>query len=217
MRLGLCSAASFIIAVILTSHQAAPAFAQAKITTTGRISRPATPPEVKPADEIAPQPVNRDEGKAESSRTDGIDLQAPTNEVGGLNLVCMGGGSANKPTVGNLNAWNSNGDFASATITGQRSQSFADQVRIQLDDDDPRLRMPRSMLPGIRGGKDGWFKLKNIEYGEGEITASIAVNVLNNPKLRLDRYTGAISISGKAGDYTGQCQKFDPDAVRKAF
>jgi len=73
------------------------------------------------------------------------------------------------------------------------------------------------MLPTIRGGDDGWLKLKNVEYGEGEITASVAVNAFNNPKLRLDRHTGTISISGKAGDFTGQCQKFDPQAIERAF
>ena len=73
------------------------------------------------------------------------------------------------------------------------------------------------MLPGIRGGEDGWFKLKNVEFGDGEITASIAINIINNPKLRLDRYTGGISISGKAGDFSGQCQRFEPEEVKKAF
>jgi len=136
---------------------------------------------------------------------------------GELNLVCAGGGTANKVTSGSVQAWDSNGNYGNATVSGQRSQGFADQVRLRLDDNDPRIRMPRTMLPTIRGGDDGWLKLKNVEYGEGEITASVAVNAFNNPKLRLDRHTGTISISGKAGDFTGQCQKFDPQAIERAF
>lgn len=142
---------------------------------------------------------------------------AAVAQDGELNLVCAGGGSANKVTSGSVQAWDSNGNYGNATVLGQRSQGFADQVRLRLNDSDPRIRMPRTMLPPIRGGEDGWFKLKNVEYGEGEITASVAVNAFNNPKLRLDRYTGAISISGKAGDFTGQCQKFDPQATERAF
>ena len=138
-------------------------------------------------------------------------------QEGNLNLVCAGGGSANKVTSGSIHAWDSDGNSGNATVLGQRSQAFADQVRLRLYDDDPRIRMPRTMLPAIRGGEDGWFKLKNVEYGEGEITASIAVNAFNNPKLRLDRYTGAISISGKAGDFTGRCEKFDPESTERAF
>ena len=99
----------------------------------------------------------------------------------------------------------------------QEIPGFEDQVSLQLDGDEGRLRMPRTMLPPIHGGSDGWFKLKNIKYKSNEITASVAVNVLNNPKLRLDRYTGAISISGKAGDYSGQCKKFDPAETQRQF
>lgn len=134
-----------------------------------------------------------------------------------LNLICTGGGSANKVTSGSVNAWDNNGNYGSATITGHRSQGFSDQVSIRLTESDPRIRMPRTMLPAIRGGNDGWFKLKNVKFNGGEITASAAVNMINNPKIRIDRYTGAISISGKAGDFTGQCQAYDPAQTERAF
>lgn len=134
-----------------------------------------------------------------------------------LNLICTGGGSANKFTSGSINAWDNNGNYGSATVTGRRSQGFADQVSIRLTKSDPRIRMPRTMLPNIRGGDDGWFKLKDIKFNGGEITASAAVNIINNPKIRIDRYTGAISISGKAGDFTGQCQAYDPAQTERAF
>ena len=73
------------------------------------------------------------------------------------------------------------------------------------------------MFSGLRGGKDGWFKLKSIEYVPGEITGSISVNPLNNPKFRLDRYTGMLSISGKSGDFVAKCHKFDPRETERAF
>ena len=77
--------------------------------------------------------------------------------------------------------------------------------------------MPRSMLPSIHGGSDGRFKLKNIKISDGEITASVAVSLINSPKLRLDQYTGAISLSGKSGDFAGRCRKFDPAKTQRAF
>lgn len=136
---------------------------------------------------------------------------------GPLNLVCGGAGSANKPTSNQAFGSNNYGGTATATITGTRSVGFEDEVRLRIDGEIAELRMPRTMLPPLRGGKDGWFKLKNLKYTDGEITASVAVNPVNNPKLRLDRYTGAISISGKAGDYAGRCMKFDPANVERAF
>lgn len=134
-----------------------------------------------------------------------------------MELACMGGGAANKPTGTTLNAWNSNGEYASAQAYGSRSVGFQDQVNVSINGEQSRIRMPRSMLPSIRGGEDGWFKIKSIQVSDREITGSVAVNALNNPKLRIDRYTGNISLSGKAGDYTGHCERYDPATERRAF
>ena len=71
------------------------------------------------------------------------------------------------------------------------------------------------MLPPIRGGKEGWFKLKDVKVNDRQITASAAVNFMNNPKVHIDRMTGTISINGKAGSYTGACDRIADDAPAK--
>lgn len=142
---------------------------------------------------------------------------AQAQETGNrLNLICGGQGSANKPTTSNVFDWD-DGDSANATVNGTRSVGFGDEVALWIEGGEGRLRMPGAMLPALRGGDNGWFKLKSIVINDREITASIAVNPLNNPKMRLDRMTGSISLSGKAGDYTGGCQKFDPEATERKF
>lgn len=140
---------------------------------------------------------------------------APTQSAGPLNLTCGGGGSANKVAVANAYGWNSYGGSSQATVWGSRSQGFADQVDVRLFSGDDRIRMPRTMLPPIHGGSDGWFKLKNVKVTERAITASAGINFLNNPKIHIDRLTGTISINGRAGSYTGQCEAVDPNAQRK--
>jgi hypothetical protein len=40
-------------------------------------------------------------------------------------------------------------------------------------------------------------------------------SINHSGKVFIDRVTGTISISGKAGDYTGQCQAIDPNAAAK--
>jgi hypothetical protein len=97
----------------------------------------------------------------------------------------------------------------------QRHQGFADQVDVRLFSGDDRIRMPRTMLPPIHGGSDGWFKLKDVKVTDRAITASAAVNFINNPKVHIDRLTGTIAINGKAGSYSGQCEAVDPNAQRK--
>lgn len=145
-----------------------------------------------------------------------------------LDLMCLGGGVAVKPTVTNVQG-STNGSFSgsydfgrgnfngsydesySGTAFGTRDRQFADQVNLWIERDEGRIRMPRTMLPVLRGGENGWFRIRNIEIDAIEITGSISVNPINNPKLRIDRTTGMISISGKAGDYVGQCERYRPN------
>ena len=140
-----------------------------------------------------------------------------------LNLTCMGGGTANKVSVTNIYgttsgsgsvgttpySYNGSGE---ATAYGHRQQGFADQVDIRLFSGDDRIRMPRTMLPPIHGGSDGWFRLKDVVANARSVGAKVAVNFMNSPKLFIDRVTGTISISGKAGDFAGQCQAVRGDA-----
>ena len=143
-----------------------------------------------------------------------------------LMLTCGGGGTANKPS--NSTAWSS-GQFSGhagttdfggttsghTTITGKTQQGFADQIEVRLFSGDDRIRLPRTMLPALRGGKEGWFKLKNVKADARSIRASAAVNIINNPKVYVDHITGTISISGKAGDYSGQCEVINESAPAK--
>lgn len=149
-----------------------------------------------------------------------VTAQAP------LNITCFGGGTANKPTIATVN---SSGSFAanigttpvygnssgSSTVYGNRQQGFEDQVDVRLFSGDDRIRLPRTILPLIHGGADGWFKLKDVKADARSIRASAAINFMSNPKVYIDRVSGTISIHGKAGDYTGQCQAVAADAPPK--
>jgi len=139
-----------------------------------------------------------------------------------LNLTCGGAGVANKPTARTAytngyasgmigSAPVSGSGSATTTVYGLRQQGFEDQVDIRLFGGDDRIRLPRTLLPPLHGGNDGWFKLKNVVADARSIHASAAVNFMNNPKVYIDRVTGTISISGKAGDYSGQCQAVQAD------
>lgn len=137
-----------------------------------------------------------------------------------LHLTCVGAGTANKVTMRTVNSNGSVYGSVGATpysgygnsttnVYGQRQQGFEDQVDLRLFEGDDRIRLPRTMLPPLRGGKDGWFKLKDVVADARSIRASASVNFINSPKVHIDRVTGNISISGKAGDYSGQCQVID--------
>lgn len=143
-----------------------------------------------------------------------------------LNLTCGGAGTANKVTIttadssgafmGSVGTTPVSGTtYGSTTVTGHRQQGFEDQVDVRLFSGDDRIRLPRTMLPPLHGGSDGWFKLKDVKADARTIRAEVAVNFLNHPKVYIDRVTGTISISGKAGDYSGGCQVIDANAPAK--
>jgi hypothetical protein len=140
-----------------------------------------------------------------------------TAPEGRLDLVCLGRGSANKQTSSSVYMSDSWGNSASGNITGNRSVPFDDQVNLWINETEGRLRMPRTMLPLIRGGDDGWFKIKDIAITESEIRGSVAVNLINNPKLVIDRRTGIIRLSGKAGRYVGECERYTPGEMPQRF
>ena len=140
-----------------------------------------------------------------------------------LQLTCFGAGTANKATARTAysNAYvsgrvgttpYSGSGNATTTVYGMRQQGFEDQVDVRLFNGDDRIRLPRTMLPPIHGGNGGWFKLKNVVADARSIRAKAGVNFMNNPNVLIDRVTGTISISGRAGDYSGQCQAVDANA-----
>lgn len=153
-----------------------------------------------------------------------LALQATTQQP--LNLTCGGAGVANKMTsvtqYGSGSAYGQAGGqpfsvngSGSSTISGTRQQGFADQVDVRLFSGDDRIRLPRTMLPPMHGGNDGWFRLKNVRVDARSIRAKAAVNLINSPSVYIDRTTGVISISGKAGDYSGRCEAMQTDAPAK--
>ena len=133
-------------------------------------------------------------------------------DVESLSLVCLGAGSANR--AASMYGYGSGGW---GQIIGSKDVSFDDQVTLEIKNSVGRIRMPRAMLPKIRGGKGGWFEVKEVRWSDDEITGTVQVNVLNSPKLRVDRLQGMIAINGKSGDYSGRCEPFDPTTVQRKF
>jgi hypothetical protein len=138
-------------------------------------------------------------------------------EPGPLDLSCVGGGAAHRVERSTGYGGNSAGQTGWATVQHPLSEAFDDQVDVHVDGYASRIRLPRTMLPPLHGGDHGWFKLKNVNTGVDAITGSASVNPLNNPKVYIDRRTGAISIDGKAGHYSGQCERHDPAAQERRF
>lgn len=135
-----------------------------------------------------------------------------------ITLACIGGGTAIKPDSADFSGRQSgsydhgsghySGTF-SGSVTGTRQQGYADQVDVEINGDQGRIRLPRVVLPPIRGGKNGWFELRGLRSSERTIEGSAAINFINKPKVHIDRVTGTISINGMNGSFVGRCEAIE--------
>jgi len=169
--------------------------------------RAPTPPTTVPGSAV---PVTVPEAAAAEAPQPQVAAGPVTDGTRPLQLTCLGAGTANKATSAMAWGWGGWG-----IVAGHKDRGFNDQVDLRLFTGDDRIRMPRTMLPGLHGGDHGWFKLHDVAADARAIRASAGVGLLNNPKIFIDRVTGTISISGKSGDYAGQCQVIDANAAPK--
>jgi hypothetical protein len=174
---------------------------------------PAPPPPtvvVAPGSSVTPLGVVSEPITAQVAPINVPVMVAPAGAQAPLALTCTGGGVADKQR-GSFLA----GRWGWASMVSHHDREFADQIDIRLFSGDDRIRIPRTMLPGFHGGHDGWFKLKDVVADARAIHAHAAVAAFHNPQVYIDRVTGTISISGKSGDYSGQCQVIDANAPAK--
>ena len=134
-----------------------------------------------------------------------------------LHLICMGEGSASKIDQVNAHANDNSGNTANATVYRNRDVPFSDEMSIDIDGQSGRVRVPRVMLPPFHGAKEGWFDIEKLMVDDREITGNAAINFMNSPKLRIDRITGTVSMSGRTGSFAGQCKPYEPATVQRAF
>src|SRR5579871_6840251 len=134
-----------------------------------------------------------------------------------LSLICSGGGAARREFSAVAHGWDNSGHRANAVVLQQGSEGFEDQIQLWVEGDHGSIRLPRTMLPNLHGGKNGWFDLRDVAIAQNEITGSAAINALNHPKVILDRVSGTVTISGKSGQFNGRCIKIDPSSTQHAF
>jgi hypothetical protein len=152
--------------------------------------------------------------------------QAASTQAAPLNLTCYGGGTGKSVDVATVNSHTSiygsaggmpvsGTGYGTGTVMLPHNEAYNDQVQVRLFSGDDRIRLPQSVVPPIHGGSDGWFKLTDVVEDAHSIRAKAGINFMNHPKVFIDRVTGAISINGRNGDFSGQCEAVPADAPTK--
>jgi hypothetical protein len=132
-------------------------------------------------------------------------------------LTCVGGGVAQIDTTSSARAFDNYGN--AITIKGRDGNlvEYRGTTDVRLEGEEASVRLPPPLLPPLRGGEDGWFRVKNLNLAEGEISGKAAVNFLNNPEFTINRFTGRITVNAKRGTFVGSCELIDQTAQERRF
>jgi len=134
-----------------------------------------------------------------------------------LHLICPGVGTDTKVNVASASAFASNGQSATINAYQRRAVDFDDQLEIEIIDGQGRVRLPSRVVPLNHGGKNGWYEVKGLQVGNDAIDGKVPINFTNAPRLHISRISGAVTIEGRDGSFSGRCQAYDPEKVQHAF
>ncbi|AOS43647.1 hypothetical protein Verru16b_00699 [Lacunisphaera limnophila] len=105
----------------------------------------------------------------------------------------------------------------SAIVTDSGRKSFNGSGLIEIIGSNARIKLPSALVPLLNSGNGGWFVVNDLWVNDDEITGIVRINGLNRPKLRIDRNSGTIAISGGFGEFNGQCDVVRPGAPVRKF
>ncbi|RVT94058.1 hypothetical protein [Sphingomonas crocodyli] len=129
-----------------------------------------------------------------------------------LNLVCPGEGGKLSSQYKSGYMWDAKRKkYVSQSGMETESRPYAAAVTVRIAGDSGSIQLPKSMVPPIHGSGsgDGWWPLNDVIVGDKEIRAAFKLNGLNHPKIRIDRMTGMLTMTGTGFDFTGRCEKTD--------
>lgn len=127
-----------------------------------------------------------------------------------LKLVCDGTGRKDVEESSKVTQYGQNLGSVSST----RTLTFPATLRVEIAGQTGRIFIPANLRPLLRGGgQEGWWTLNNLQITDEAITGQFSMNVLRNPRVRIDRTRGQIEVSGM---FNGTCE-LAPDPSERKF
>ena len=127
-----------------------------------------------------------------------------------LHLHCTGGWTApvSKPLMG----VGAQPRPARAAV----AQPPAEEVLVDFEGDQGRIRIPRDRVGHLLGGDTGWRSISDLVVDERQISGRFGANLIDHPALVIDRMTGRIDIAGiRDSGFHGDCSAYDPNEAPK--
>lgn len=134
-----------------------------------------------------------------------------------LNLVCIGNGTVADAETTYVNTYDRKSkSYEYGTERRLTRRPFSGSGNVEVSGNFARIKPPRGLIPPLHSGDSGgWWTIQNLFMNDREINGSLKFNFANTVKIRIDRITGTISLSGGFGDFNGQCDRIDSNAARR--
>lgn len=102
----------------------------------------------------------------------------------------------------------------SASVSSSTRGALSEAATVELVADGGRLRVPAGVQPNLTsGGSNGWWPLYDVKVTPELLTARVRLNLIDKPKVSIDRRTGEIRIAGLAGSFTGACRRVQAEPL----
>ena len=105
----------------------------------------------------------------------------------------------------------------SATTYSKTKSEEMLRVRIDAGGTTGKVKLARALIPPISRGKDGWWDFSQLTVGDDAIRGQISLNILNHPKIVIDRHTGDIDLTGLGETFSGSCEKAPETPEERKF
>ena len=135
-----------------------------------------------------------------------------------LQLNCEG--IASKST--NSTVTGAYGEGLLGNVSGKASNNIS--VTTYLSDAENWIELPPFLqgatfaVPRIlKGGNMEMkrYELKKVVFSESEINARFRMTMISNPKVRIDRINGTLSIAGMSHEFFGNCETVDLNTMKE--
>jgi hypothetical protein len=144
-----------------------------------------------------------------------LSLMASAND---LSLTCEGQGSVASTQTTTVNQFQpgQTGHNQMGVATTQTRRPFTGTGVVEIRTGTARMHVPDPMIPALMSGDTGgWYPIDGLDMTDKAITGVVHINVFNQPKFRIDRMTGKLSLSGGLADFSASCSAIDPNAKAK--
>lgn len=127
-----------------------------------------------------------------------------------IQLVCYGG--AEKPTaeVRSGFEWDpQQHKYVPKQSVESGKSDFQATINVSIHGDRAEIQLPKSLIPPLHGdSNNGWWTINDLIVGHDEIRGQFRLNGLNQPRLSINRRSGAITIDGMI-KFNGRCDADD--------